>query len=388
MSRHITERSSCQTAVNSRTAGPLRWRCSSLAFLFVLLFTSASRAQTAPSLTLTIPAPGLVELSWSTNFPNWQLMSSTNVSSPTNWQPVAGPTNQFGTTFAVFYAVTNKVSFFRLQQNGGGGGYPFQATPPVIVSGGSSTLSWATNPATTYEIFPGAVFVNGTNYVVSPANTTIYTLVASNTTGVVSNTTTVTVTSPACPFQHASGWDCTLTFSYTNNARSASDIFVIDEFAFLSFHFSLVTISGNLAIYKAVLLGDAGLNDSETQGSNPIPITVSGTDTPKPGQSGNLTINCGTGTYTFDIQPVISANWSGTMMDTRVGSVYGNNFPLPATLGPLSYNGTLPARGPTWSGGGSWYFPGGLGFVMFTDGAVTDTTAGNADVSWTFTLSP
>ena len=313
-------------------------------------------------------------------------MSSTDVTSPANWQPVIFPTNQLAGAFVVYWPVSNRAAFFRLQQSGGFS-YQFQANPSAITSGGSSTLSWATNPATTFEIFPPGVIVAGTNYTVSPTNTTIYTLVASNAMGVVSNTTTVTVTTPACPFQHASGWDCALHFDYSMNAQSASDNFVINESADLTFHFSLVAISGNLAIYKATLGGTASVNDSEVQNMSTT-INVVGSGTPDPGQSGNLTIDCGSGTYTFDIQPVIQANWNGTVQSTRVGSVYVNNRALPPTLGPITFNGTLPAHGPLWTGGGDWYFPGGLGFVMFNEGAVTDSTGGNANLSWTFTPSP
>jgi hypothetical protein len=129
------------------------------------------------------------------------------------------------------------------------------------------------------------------------------------------------------------------------------------------------------------------VNDSETIVGSPPPITVVGSGVPL-GQPPNLTIDCGNGTYTFDVQPVISASWNGTVMDTRVGSVYVNNRALPLTYGTVSSSESLPARGPLWSGSGDWYFPGGLGLNMFYGGLVTDTSAGSASVSWSFTPTP
>jgi hypothetical protein len=130
------------------------------------------------------------------------------------------------------------------------------------------------------------------------------------------------------------------------------------------------------------------VNDSETIVGSPPPITVIGSGAPSSGQPANLTIDCGAGTYTFDVQPVISANWNGSAMDTRVGSVYVNNRALPLTYGVISSSESLPARGPFWNGSGDWYFPGGLGPYMFYDGLVTDTSAGSANVSWSFTPKP
>jgi uncharacterized cupredoxin-like copper-binding protein len=70
----------------------------------------------------------------------------------------------------------------------------FEASPLTIAPGGSSTLSWATNGATTVSISPGIgnVPVNGST-TVSPSATTTYTLTASSADG-KSVTAPVTVT--------------------------------------------------------------------------------------------------------------------------------------------------------------------------------------------------
>jgi hypothetical protein len=70
----------------------------------------------------------------------------------------------------------------------------FEASPLTIAPGGSSTLSWATNGATTVSISPGIgnVPINGST-TVSPTTTTTYTLTASSSDG-KSVTAPVTVT--------------------------------------------------------------------------------------------------------------------------------------------------------------------------------------------------
>ncbi|MCX6953985.1 MAG: hypothetical protein NTV51_17695, partial [Verrucomicrobia bacterium] len=75
----------------------------------------------------------------------------------------------------------------------------FTASPGTITSG-STTLSWAVTGATTVSIQanvganPGTV--TGTSFSVSPTATTVYTLTATNATGNVTKTTTVTVNAP------------------------------------------------------------------------------------------------------------------------------------------------------------------------------------------------
>jgi len=77
----------------------------------------------------------------------------------------------------------------------------FEASPLTIAPGGSSTLSWATNGATTVSISPGIgnVPVNGST-TVSPTSTTTYTLTASSADGKsVTAPVTVTVASGSVP---------------------------------------------------------------------------------------------------------------------------------------------------------------------------------------------
>lgn len=76
----------------------------------------------------------------------------------------------------------------------------FEGNPLSIAPGGSSTLSWSTNNATTVTITPnvGAVTPNGST-TVSPTATTTYTLTATNSVGSVTAPVTITVSGNAVP---------------------------------------------------------------------------------------------------------------------------------------------------------------------------------------------
>jgi uncharacterized Zn-binding protein involved in type VI secretion len=69
------------------------------------------------------------------------------------------------------------------------------ASPASIQSGQSSTLSWNTTDAATVTLNGAPVARSGME-VVSPTTTSTYTLVASNVTGSITRSTTVTVTAP------------------------------------------------------------------------------------------------------------------------------------------------------------------------------------------------
>ena len=76
----------------------------------------------------------------------------------------------------------------------------FEGSPLSIGPGGQTTLSWATNNATTVTITPnvGAVTANGATNV-SPSATTTYTLTATNSIGSVTAPVTITVSGNAVP---------------------------------------------------------------------------------------------------------------------------------------------------------------------------------------------
>jgi PKD repeat protein len=82
--------------------------------------------------------------------------------------------------------------------NNGGTSVPvvasFTATPPSVVRGSSSTLSWSVTGAESISIDNGIGTVTGTSVVVTPTTTTTYTLTATNAGGPATSTATVTVT--------------------------------------------------------------------------------------------------------------------------------------------------------------------------------------------------
>ncbi len=78
----------------------------------------------------------------------------------------------------------------------------FTAGPATILSGGSSTLSWAVSNATSLSI-SGIGTVTGTSKSVSPTQTTSYTLTATNTSGSTTAQTTVTVSTATASITHA-----------------------------------------------------------------------------------------------------------------------------------------------------------------------------------------
>jgi peptidoglycan/xylan/chitin deacetylase (PgdA/CDA1 family) len=75
----------------------------------------------------------------------------------------------------------------------------FAATPASITSGQSATLNWNISNASSTVINQGVGIVTGTTKSVSPTQTTVYVITATNPAGSVSATTTVTVSVPPPP---------------------------------------------------------------------------------------------------------------------------------------------------------------------------------------------
>src|ERR1041385_6015996 len=181
-------------------------------YLSLCLLAMALAAEAAsPALSVSLVPPATLRVSWPSNFVNWQLMSTTNLSLA-NWQAVTQAVVPLNNTLVVLFPFANKSGFFRLQQTNGGG-CVFQATPPIINSGVSSTLTWCPVAGETYRLCPGPGIVTGGSASVSPTVTTVYTLTASNTTGITTNFTSVIVN--PCGFASGSTCRATLTFSYS-----------------------------------------------------------------------------------------------------------------------------------------------------------------------------
>jgi hypothetical protein len=362
----------------------------------MLLLAWATDAQTVPTLSISLVAPSLARVSWPSSFTGWQLTSTTNLDSPLGWQAVPIPPTPMDNENVVTYPLDANQRCFRLTQ---GTVCAFQATPPVIAPGQSSTLSWCPVPATTYTLIPGPGSVSGSNYLVSPATTTTYVLLASNVLGSSVSFATVTVAVSACDFASVTNLDGTVDFTYDFSVSSALYDFAVHQAAHLSVHLTQSEANLNSATFTGIVAGNDELNDKVTEYPSPPRIsTLVGSGPPVTtiyqvnASKLTLTVDCTTGTYSFTITPWISATLTdpdgSTTSPWAVGGVNVNQRPLPATLGAISGSGALPARGPFWTGGGDLYAPAGLAQGMFTTGTVTDTTAGTASVDWSFTPVP
>jgi hypothetical protein len=184
---------------------------------------SIAEAQ-SPALSISLLPPATAKLSWPSNFTAWQLTSATNLSSTANWQSVTQTPAPLDNALVVLFPITNKSRFFRLEQ---GASCVFQAAPPVIASGGTSTLSWCPVTGTSYLLSPGPGIVTGGSRSVSPTVTTVYTLSASNASVVTPSFATVIVN--PCGFDSVRNWNGTLNFSYALAPSSPDYIFSISH---------------------------------------------------------------------------------------------------------------------------------------------------------------
>lgn len=174
----------------------------------------------------------------------------------------------------------------------------FTASPLSIQEGGSSTLTWSSSNTTTLSIDQGVgvVPLNGSK-VVSPQDTTVYTITATGSGGTVTGTVTITVTKPtpvvnfsANPMTIQTGSTSTLIWT-TSNATSVS----IDN------GIGSVALSGSTQVspnvtktYTISVVGDGGTVESSltiTVQDSPLPDppTVSMTANPSSVTAGGYT---------------------------------------------------------------------------------------------------
>ena len=217
-------------------------------------------------------------------------------------------------------------------------------------------------PGTVYSLVPGPGAVSGNSFVVAPTVTTIYTLIASNITGVTSNYATVEVSPHTCDFGGVRSWDCTLNFNYAHSASSASYSFNVNQQGNLTFHLTPSTVTINTATFTGDLGGNAQINDLQDVLSLPPPTdltTVVGSAVPESGSHIELDINCNDGTYTIVVTPVIHANWTQngtTSLVTTVGNVNIIDHPLPNVFGTISGSTNMPAHGPLFPGSSTDFY--------------------------------
>jgi hypothetical protein len=358
-----------------------------------LLAVAAIAKAASPTLSISHPSPASLQFSWPSNFTDWQLTSSSNLSSA-NWQAVTQAPLPVGNALVVLFPITNKSGYFRLQQTNSSG-CVFQATPPVITSGASSTLSWCPVAGYTYRVSPGPGIVSGGNLIVSPTVTTVYTLTASNVLGVVTNFTPVIVN--PCGFASVSNWDATLNFTYNQTASAPNFNFSVARTASVTFH--LIGTNG-LYVFDGTANGTVSINDDEDDSSGGTLITtkVVGTGPPVPLISTFvLSVNCVNGTYNFSAIVAVDATqttiFQGMSDSSPTTAIAGQVavFPraLPVGVSTLSGSAILPTVGPFTIPTSDYFTPNDfIANDMWIDGALTDGTAAPATVSWSLSPAP
>jgi len=366
--------------------------------LCVVAIAFAVPAQT-PTLSVSQVPPANVQLLWPSNFAGWQLTFATNLS-PANWQAITQAPVISGTSLMVSLSLTNANGFFRLQKtNGGGGACTFQATPPQISSGGSSSLTWCPEAGTTYRISPGPGVVAGNNLTVSPMVTTVYTLTASNATAIKTNFATVVV--GPCGWLQVSNWNVEMDFSYHFSKSTTDYNFSINHYAFVTFHlFRLASSTGTDAYYFGFAVDDphfdeASIDDEEddmtaapmvftTKESNPLFTKPDHTVC-----SMSLHLTCSTYDFSYNIlAPVTETTAFGTFMQTDgVGTGAVAARPLSTTTNVISSNADILAMYPPVAG--DYFTPSSdVGKDLFTTGAAASGAAGTAAVFWNFIPAP
>jgi hypothetical protein len=363
-------------------------------FLLLCVLATASVAEAAsPTLSISHVPPASLQFSWPSNFVGWQLISTTNLSS--TWQSVTQVPLPLGNVLVVLLPLTNRSGYFRLQQTNSSG-CVFQATPPVITSGASSTLSWCPVAGYTYRVSPGPGIVAGGSLGVSPTVTTVYTLTASNALGVVTNFTPVIVN--PCGFASVSNWNATLNFTYHQTASAPGFNFTVDRTASVTFH--LTPLGSGLFAFDGTANGIVSINDNEDDSSSGTLVTtkVVGTGPLVPAVSTFvLSIDCVNGTYNFSA--IVGVNGTETQISEGISSsspataIAGQVavFPraLPVGVSTIDGSATLPTVGPFTIPTSDYFTPNDfIANDMWVDGALTDATAAPASVSWSLTPAP
>jgi hypothetical protein len=363
-------------------------------YVSLCAFAVACTAEaTSPTLSISRVPPATLRFSWPSNFVGWQLTSTTNLSSA-NWQPVAQAQSNSGDALVVLFPLTNSRGYFRLEQIDAG--CVFHASPAVIASGGSSTLSWCPAAGLTYRLFPGPGIVTGSSVIVSPTVTTVYSLTASNTLGIVTNFAAVIVN--PCGFASVSNWDATLNFSYTLAPSAPGYSFNINRQAQATFR--LTPFGPGVYAFNGSASGLVSINDREDDSSSGslITSTTVGLGPPSPLLSTFvLGINCTSNTFNFSaivavdaIDTTISEGTSDSSARTAVaGQVAILPRPLPLASSTISGSAVLPILGPFTTPSTDYYAPNDfIANDMWINGVITDATAGTANVSWSIAPAP
>ncbi len=200
------------------------------------------------------------------------------------------------------------------------------AAPTSILTGESATLSWSTRHADTVSLDNGigAVALNG-SLLVSPTDTTAYTLTATGAGGTVSALVTVTVTEPppvptlsvtADPGTIASGSSATLTWSSTH----ADSVTIEPGIGIVDTNSSLTVSPTETTTYSLTAAGPGGSTTATVNVTVENPFTLAITS-PEDGaliQGDHVLVR---GTILNN-----TGNETGITVNSVLGLVYGGQF--------------------------------------------------------------
>jgi len=349
----------------------------------------------SPPLSVSFASPDLLQFSWPSNFTSWQLISTTNLPSGI-WQPVPLAPFATNTALSVFMPVTDARRYFRLQETGAGS-CVFQATPSAINSGQSSTLSWCPLAGYTYRLSPapggGSGIVPGGSVVVSPTNTTVYSLIASNAQGVLSNNTTVIVN--PCGWLGLTNIYAVLFINYNFSISTVSYNFNISHTAAVTFYFFGLATGVQLPGFASA--ADSGqIQDREDDKATAPPHVFTTTETGGPGSlrhdvsSMSLHLTCTTYDFSYNIlinNTEVTEFGTTTSIDgVGTGAIIPRPFSL--TNNRIVDSDYITATYPP-VGGGDYFVPSSdVGEDLFTTGTATSPNAGRALVNWIFLPAP
>lgn len=373
----------------------------------VLTTTYLVQAQTPPLSISFDSNSAVVQLSWPSNFTaaNWQLVSATNPASPF-WQPLLLTPFPSNNTLLVSVPAQDPGRYFRLQKTGAGSCL-FQATPPVINFGASSTLTWCRVAGFTYFISPapggGSGVVLGSSLVVSPTNSTVYSLIASNAQGLLLTNNAAVIVNP-CGWLQISNLDVTFTIDYELAPTTASYNFSIKHRVSTTFHLHRQSATDTDAYFFGTTTSDPVLGtkldwtwmDDREDDKTALPMVFTTTEKGGPGAPSRhdvstliLHLTCSTYDFSYNVlMDVTEKSDFGTFAQSdgiATGAIVTRA--LPTDENRINDWAAVPGEYPP--NAGDYFTPSSdLGKAMFTTGAVPGPTAGEADVSWDFFPAP
>ena len=228
----------------------------------------------------------------------------------------------------------------------------FTASPASILVGSSTTLSWSVSQASSTSLNQTIDTVVGTSQSVSPIQTTVYVLTATNPGGSSYATTTVTVTTPAPPRPPPAA-TCTLTANPTSMLLGSSTMLTFTSqnatAGSINNGVGAVATSGTKAVspatttlYTGTFTGAGASGTCSAQVTVTTPVPPAPTSTPVTNLINNGNLETGT---TNDPTGWTSDDW-GSMTVKFTYPVFGHGGGKAAQVQVTKYS----------SGDAKWYF--------------------------------